>query len=308
MKRTALCTTAIAFFCAFQAGPAQAQPTRVFVAAQGLDTNPCTFAQPCRTFQKAHDTVASRGEIDVLDPAGYGALTINKAISIQGHGFAGLAVPSGNGITINAGPNDAISLRGLLLDGVGLGNVGIVFSAGASLDVQECLIRNFTNDGMDFNPSATSSLFITNSIFASNGLNGIVIAGAGSASGLIDHVVIERSAADGLQFGSTASTLITVSDSAITNSGNHGVNVNTGANPAEVMLRNVLVSNNNRILPTSGVRALGALDVVRITKSTITGNNTGFDACCGGQIISFGDNSLAGNTTNGTPTSTIALQ
>src|SRR5262245_22076997 len=81
--------------------PAQAQPARVFVAAQGSDSNPCTFAQPCRTFQKAHDTVAARGEIDVLDPAGYGTVTITKAISIQGHGFAGIGVASGaNWITI----------------------------------------------------------------------------------------------------------------------------------------------------------------------------------------------------------------
>src|SRR5215471_18886117 len=77
---------------------AQAQPTRVFVAAQGSDGNPCTFALPCRTFQHAHDVVAAKGEIDVLDPAGYGSLTITKAISIQGHGFAGLAVTSGDGI------------------------------------------------------------------------------------------------------------------------------------------------------------------------------------------------------------------
>ena len=51
--------------------PAQAQ-SRVFVAAQGSDANPCTFAQPCRTFQHAHDVVAAYGEIDALDPAGYG--------------------------------------------------------------------------------------------------------------------------------------------------------------------------------------------------------------------------------------------
>src|SRR5262245_42597690 len=62
--------------------PATAQPARVFVAAQGLDTNPCTFAQPCRSFQKAHDTVAAGGEINALDPADYGILTINKSISV----------------------------------------------------------------------------------------------------------------------------------------------------------------------------------------------------------------------------------
>src|SRR5262245_61816233 len=81
---------------ALHAAPGQAQ-SRVFVAAQGNDANPCTFALPCRTFQHAHDVVAANGEIDVLDPAGYGALIISKAISIQGHGFAGLAVPAGNG-------------------------------------------------------------------------------------------------------------------------------------------------------------------------------------------------------------------
>src|SRR5215471_11021089 len=74
---------------------AQAQPTRVFVAAQGNDANPCTFALPCRSFQQAHNVVATNGEIDVLDPAGYGAVTITKAISIQGHGFAGIAASGG---------------------------------------------------------------------------------------------------------------------------------------------------------------------------------------------------------------------
>jgi hypothetical protein len=304
MRQTALCTITMAFLCAFQAAPAQAQ-SRVFVAAQGLDTNPCTFAQPCRTFQHAHDVLASNGEIDVLDPAGYGTINITKAISIQGHGFSGISAPSGTAITINAAASDKISLRGLLLDGVGSGNAGIVFGAGASLDVQECLIRNFTIDGLDFIPSATSSLVVTNSIFASNAINGIVVAGAGSPSGVLDHVVVERNAADGLQFGAA---LFTVSDSVIANNGNHGVNVNTQQNPAAVMLRNVVVSNNNKIVPSSGVKAGGALSVIRITKSTITGNNLGFEAGGGGLIISGGDNFVAGNTTDGVPTSTIPLK
>src|SRR5262245_19048586 len=144
MRRTALCTIAIAFFCAFQAAPAQAQPARVFVAAQGLDSNPCTFSQPCRSFQHAHDVVAAGGEIDVLDPAGYGAVTITKAISIQGHGFAGLAVPSGDGITVSPGPIGRINLRGLLLDGIASGGSGITYGGGGSLYIQDCLIRNFS--------------------------------------------------------------------------------------------------------------------------------------------------------------------
>src|ERR1700730_7017285 len=145
MKR-ALFSSAVALLAivSLNLTPAQAQPAKVFVAAQGSDSNPCTFAQSCLSFQHAHDTVAAGGVIDVLGPADYGVVTITKAISIQGHGFAGLAVTSGNGITINAGASDKVSLRGLLIDGVGSGTTGIGFNTGASLDVQECLIRNFT--------------------------------------------------------------------------------------------------------------------------------------------------------------------
>src|SRR5438477_3835611 len=112
-----IASLATLLICAFSAVPSHAQ-SRVFVAAQGSDTNPCTFAAPCRTFQHAHDTVAANGEIDVLDPAGYGTVVINKSISIQGHGFAGIAAPnSATAIVINAGSSDKINLRGLLLDG-----------------------------------------------------------------------------------------------------------------------------------------------------------------------------------------------
>src|SRR6516162_569662 len=101
---------ATAFACSMHAAPAQAQ--RVFVSTTGSDGNGCTFASPCRSFQHAHDTTGAGGEIDVLDPAGYGAVTITKAISIQGHGFSGITVASGGtGITINAGPNDSVTLN-----------------------------------------------------------------------------------------------------------------------------------------------------------------------------------------------------
>ena len=309
MRQIVLCTIATAFLCAFLGDSAQAQPTRVFVAAQGLDSNPCTFAQPCRTFQKGHDTVAANGEIDVLDPAGYGALIISKAISIQGHGFAGLAVPVGDGITINALANDKISLRGLLLDGVGSGLNGIVFNTGLLLDVQECLIRNFLDNGVVFAPSATSSLFVTNSILNSNGGSGIIVAGGGSPSGVIDYVVIERNGwnggAPGLWFQTgPASTLFTVSNSVIAHSPLDGVRASSGGSPTALMLQNVVVSNN---LGGDGVFANGPA-VIRITKSTITGNAFGLFVNGGGQIISGGDNFVNGNGTDGAPTSTPGLK
>src|ERR1700686_2753361 len=114
---------ALAFAATLSAAPAQAQ--RLFVAATGSDSNPCTFVAPCRTFQQAFGTAPAGGEIDVLDPAGYGALTINKAISIQAHGFGGITATSGLAITIAAGSTDAITLNGLLIDGAGTGLTGI---------------------------------------------------------------------------------------------------------------------------------------------------------------------------------------
>src|SRR5436305_14261954 len=73
MKQVLFCalTVVSVYTAAFSVTRAQAQPTHVFVAAQGTDSANCTFAAPCRSFQKAHDTVAAGGEIDVLDPAGY---------------------------------------------------------------------------------------------------------------------------------------------------------------------------------------------------------------------------------------------
>jgi hypothetical protein len=90
------------------------------VSGLGSDSNPCTRTQPCLTFQAAHDKTAPGGKIDVLDPGGYSAVTITKAISIinDGVGIAGIRTLSGaTAITINAGANDQITLRGLTIDG-----------------------------------------------------------------------------------------------------------------------------------------------------------------------------------------------
>src|SRR5499426_1599523 len=134
------------------ASPAQAQLARTFVsAATGNDANDCNRATPCRTFQAAHDKTFDQGEITVLDPGGYGAVTITKSISIinDGVGEAGVLVSGGaNGITIAASALDAISLRGLTSKGIGFGGGnGIVFNSGKSLTVEHSAIRNLTGFG-----------------------------------------------------------------------------------------------------------------------------------------------------------------
>jgi nitrous oxidase accessory protein NosD len=132
MHRTGRVAFAIAFACTLSASPAAAASNHTAVSGLGNDANPCTVAQPCRTMQMAYSNTAVGGEIDVLDPTGYGALVITHAISIEGHGWASMnATATGNAITIKAGPNDAISLHGLILDGLGIGQAGIVVNSSA---------------------------------------------------------------------------------------------------------------------------------------------------------------------------------
>src|SRR5262249_39818410 len=107
---------------------AYALANRTFVSGFGSDSNPCSLAEPCRSFQHAHDQTNAGGDITVLDPAGYGPVVITKAISIinDGVGEAGITITTTGtpAITIDAGPEDAVNLRGLTLVGSSSFNFG----------------------------------------------------------------------------------------------------------------------------------------------------------------------------------------
>jgi hypothetical protein len=289
------------------ATPASAQ--RVFVAAQGSDANPCTFALPCRTFQHAHDTVAAGGEIDVLDPAGYGALTIGKSISIQGHGFSGISVANGGtGITINASATDTVSLNGLLVEGSGVGANGIVLNSGGSLIVESCVIHNVTNRGISFSSAATTTQTLSiSSSNVSNSLNGIVILlnGSGDVTAALDRVALHANHDAGLNAIGTLGTgtlSVGLTDSVVANSFLNGLLIQSAAghSPARLALTRTTVSGNG-----IGAEAFGANATIRLTQSTLTANLTGYSATTGGVIFSYGDNAIDDNAGNsGTLTST----
>src|SRR5215468_2475522 len=130
MKRIALLSTATLIATIASTG-AYALSNRTFVSGHGNDANPCSLAAPCRSFAGAIAQTSPGGEIAVLDTAGYGAVTITKAISIVNEEGveAGITATSGDGITINAGASDIVNLRGLTLVGAG-GNNGITFTSG----------------------------------------------------------------------------------------------------------------------------------------------------------------------------------
>ena len=298
------------FACSMHAVPAQAQ--RVFVSATGSDGNPCTFASPCRSFQHAHDVASSGGEIDVLDPAGYGPLTITKAISIQGHDFSGISVPSGGtGITINAGASDRISLRGLLLDGSGGAAQGISIAGAGFVDIDECVIRNFSNDGI-FHGSAGSQLFVSNSLLTGNESLTVDIRVGGSATtrATFSRVQVNGPSIVGIRAGGTGlasngALLVTVSDSNIAGS-DTGVGAENEAGSAGPVA--VLVTRSSIVAGTLGLLAQGNNVFLRVHESAIAHNAAGWSASDGATLTSWGNNAfndIGGNGDGPPPTTPL---
>jgi hypothetical protein len=292
---------------AMSPAPAQAQ-SRVFVAAQGSDSNPCTFALPCRTFQHAHDTVAANGEIDVLDPAGYGPVTINKAISIQGHGFAGISAPSGNGILVAAGASDEVYLNGILIDGAGGSSgsaAGIRYTGGLSLTVEHCVVRNMGFSGLDFRSSATTTvkLAVSDSSFVDNAFNGIFVGttSTGAVIATVNRVTLSNNGQNGLVVANNpgeGGLDVTVSDTVASNS--VGVGFDAQGNGSSIHLT---LTRAAAIGMSIGVAAAGEPASIWLEQSTLTGNGKAFSVVDGAVINSYGDNYLHAN---GTSTGTLS--
>src|SRR3989449_1514048 len=107
-------------------GGAQAQATRTFVSGVGNDANPCSRTAPCKTFAGAISKTAAGGEINCLDPGGFGAVTITKSLTIScDYTEGGVLVSGTNGIVINAAATDVVTLKGLDIEGLGTGLSGI---------------------------------------------------------------------------------------------------------------------------------------------------------------------------------------
>jgi hypothetical protein len=157
--------------------PAEAQ--RVFVSGLGSDSNPCTVNQPCRTFQQAYNTVPANGQIDVLDPAGYGALTITHGISIQGHGWGSITAASGAAITISVTTSDPVTLNGLVLDGLGTGDLGISITSGPSVQILNSVVRRFNIGIRDFTTTNGANRLIEDTVVADSD-SGIIVNPIGS--------------------------------------------------------------------------------------------------------------------------------
>jgi hypothetical protein len=304
MKIAFLLTLVVAVLVCLQpAAPAQAaSASRTFLSAAGSDSNNCiNVATPCRHLATAYAATLPNGEIYVLDPANYGSLTITGPVSIEGHGWASIAPPSGTNtaaITINANASDKINIIGVVLDGTAIATTtGIQFNSGGTLTVRDSVIRNFFLSGIAFEPNTSSltQLVVSNTFISDNGGSGIgvVPTGSGTVGGAISHVEMTNNSGSGLIVQtSTATIKFTVRDSESAENSD-GIDANSnGATPVSIMVRNSMIANNG----ISGLQASGTGAIIRVTRSSITGNASGWIAPMSGIVSSYGDNNIDGNT------------
>jgi hypothetical protein len=319
--------SAIVLSMAFFATPASAQATRTWVSGVGDDANPCSRTAPCKTFAGSIAKTAAGGEIDCLDPGGFGTVTITKSIVLDcGGGIGGQAgsiLGSGtNGIVIAAGSTDVVKIRNMTINGAGTtpGLAGIKFLTGGALIVEHVGIFGFgngstsgTNGGVDFEPNAAARLEMTDVEVQFCLSDGVLIkpGSSGSVNVTLNHVssLNNKGAGvreDGRSVSSGFSTNVTISNSNLSgDSGGLEVFATATSKPVLAEVTTSVLSQNTNY----GVRSDGAHAIVAVGGSNITGNSTGFSSVSSGVIKTFQDNylfnGLAG-TSNGASTGTAS--
>jgi len=299
MRRIALAALAVALFLPLlSAAPASAQATRTWVSGVGDDANPCSRTAPCKTFAGAISKTAAAGEINCLDPGGYGAVTVTKSMTISCEmGTAGVLVSGTNGIVFAGAATDYLFLKGLDIEGLGSGLSGVLFNTGGFLHIEDCVIRHFTAAGVTIQASTAVGFEITRTTLFSNG--GAATGGAirivpgagGSAKGVINNVVADRNTFGFAADGTNGSVTLNIDNSVATNSVLAGVVATASSGTVNVMMMRSTSSNNG-----TGVQNSGGTSTVRVGESAIQGNATGVS----GAVSSYTTNQLNGNTTDGT--------
>lgn len=264
---------------------ASAQATRTWVSGVGDDANPCSRTAPCKTFAGAISKTATGGEISVLDPGGFGALTITKSITISGNGNATSILASGtNGINVN-GANITVRISGLEINGNGTGLKGINFIQGKSVIIDDVDIYGFSQNGIF--ASAPGTLMVRNSRIDNN----VVGIGVSTAAPNLLRTEIVDTNMDLNGTGLLAGVGARVAVRNCTASHNSGFGLR--ATGSGLAVDTCTIQNN----PT-GLSAESA-SAVKVKGSTLIDNGTGLNIAGGSSLLSGGGNTVEGNGVNG---------
>lgn len=278
-----------------------AQATRTWVSGVGDDANPCSRTAPCKTFAGAISKTAAGGIINVLDPGGFGAVTITKSMTIDGTPYtAGVLASGTQGIVIN-GSGINVILRGLDIEGAGTtnGTNGINVINAAKVVIDRCNVTQFSSHGVLVGVSNPVAVAITNSHIYQNGGDGVSYipsSGTPAVTGSIDNSIIAQNA-NGVYASNGAR--INISQSVISNN-------STGIRSEAVSGTTLLTVSQCRIVSnvTGATTVGGANAFIRLEMSTLQDNPGSEYTISAGQIFTYVDNYVGGG---GTPTGTLTV-
>ena len=299
---------ALAFFLLCASTIASAQASRTWVSGVGDDANPCSRTAPCKTFAGAISKTAAQGVISVLDPGGFGAVTITKSITIEGEGAIAAILSAGsNGIIINAGAGDRIILRNLYIEGFNTGLNGVRVLAAGSVLLDDVRIERFTQNGIDVSSTTAVDLTIRGgSIFGLTGTGaGIKVQPAASGSASVD---VENVGISVVPAGIFVGPRSRVRARNVSVGGVANVAFQADSTVGTPGLAEILISGSSAMESGIGVNASGAEARITLHDSTIANNDRGIASGRGGVVQSFGDNRIFGNGINGQPTAQVGTE
>jgi Right handed beta helix region len=289
MRRIALLALFVGFLAPLLASaPAHAQATRTWVSGVGDDANPCSRTAPCKTFAGAISKTAAFGEINCLDPGGFGGITITKSMTLNCHEVFGSILVAGTpGVTINAAATDKVILRNLQIQGLQggptAGTIGVRILSAASVSIEDCVITQFAQQGiLDVRTGGGTQLYVRDTTVSYGASTGIVVAGGVTNNAVLDNVHVINNAG-GLATATGNNVVIKRS----VFSGNSGTAVEADSG-GQVSVDNSVVSANGVGLQVGGN--------IRLSNSDVNFNTTAFS----GAITTYGNNRVFGNAAIGT--------
>lgn len=307
MNRKTLIFVFIAILTLCFASMAQAQATRTWVSGVGDDANPCSRTAPCKTFAGAISKTATGGEISVLDPGGFGAVTITKSITINGEGtLAGILAAGTTGVIINPPSTSTVVLRNLSIVGAGTGFDGIRILNGAKIVIEKVSINGFTNQGIDITPSTAGlaqQVIVNDSQIRLNTQQGILVLPSGTATVqlMVTNSTVSGHGLAGIDVAGNNNSA-TVTNTVLTN---NTPGLQLQATTSEMFAESCTISNNTTGIQ-SGVGGI-ATPVVRISNCTISNNGTGVNFA-NGTVVGLTNNMVFGNTAGNALSSSVVGQ
>jgi hypothetical protein len=295
MKKALHVLAVLVFTCAF-ASLAQAQATRTWVSGVGDDANPCSRTAPCKTFAGAISKTADCGEIDALDPGGFGAVTITKSITIDGTGtLAGILASLTTGIIVNAPADKVITIRGLSINGACNGIRGMNIISAKEVNVEDCVIFRFTNEGILVNTAVTMQINVRNSVIRDNVVAGISV--TNSAANIVKGSLVNSSfVGNGIGLFAKKGSRVHADQCNFSGSSGNGVTADGTGGVGVADVTNSLISNNGGAGIGANAGGIGRINNCDIFANIGTGASVG-----SGEIDTWGNNRIFSNGTDACP-------